>query len=251
MAPAGGKGKKKWSKGKVKDKAQHAVLLDKTTSDKLYKDVQSYRLVTIATLVDRLKINGSLARQCLADLEEKGQIKPVVTHSKMKIYSMLQSMYSKIAARLWAEGCILGGETMAVRLTQLTLNSPGRWRCRISTSIFTTFHDCLLFVRGNSRREGLHSSPCSGQTTDTDGLWLHIFRSWSFGTWCIIRQGGFYLPTRPPYRRLHCLEDCMARNGHDALVKNETKHSESLACFCSIVKWELKSSCQWRKYASI
>lgn len=72
----------------VKDKAQHAVLLDKTTSEKLYKDVQSYRLVTVATLVDRLKINGSLARKCLKDLEEKGQIKPVVTHSKMKIYSM-------------------------------------------------------------------------------------------------------------------------------------------------------------------
>ncbi|KAM0343656.1 hypothetical protein ACHAPU_008408 [Fusarium lateritium] len=90
MAPAvgGKKQKKKWSKGKVKDKAQHAVVLDKTTSEKLYKDVQSYRLVTIATLVDRMKINGSLARQCLADLEEKGIIKPVVTHSKMKIYSM-------------------------------------------------------------------------------------------------------------------------------------------------------------------
>ncbi|KAH8706530.1 S25 ribosomal protein-domain-containing protein [Ilyonectria robusta] len=75
------------SKGKVKDKAQHAVILDKTTSEKLYKDVPSYRLVTIATLVDRMKINGSLARQCLADLEEKGIIKPVVTHSKMKIYT--------------------------------------------------------------------------------------------------------------------------------------------------------------------
>ncbi|KAI8944376.1 ribosomal protein S25 [Xylaria longipes] len=101
MAPAATgakKQKKKWSKGKgmyfpvvswrdVKDKAQHAVLLDKTTSEKLYKDVQSYRLVTVATLVDRLKINGSLARQCLKDLEEKGQIKPVVTHSKMKIYT--------------------------------------------------------------------------------------------------------------------------------------------------------------------
>ena len=72
----------------VKDKAQHAVLLDKATSDKLYKDVQSYRLVTVATLVDRLKINGSLARKCLKDLEEKGQIKQVVAHSKMKIYSM-------------------------------------------------------------------------------------------------------------------------------------------------------------------
>ena len=72
----------------VKDKAQHAVILDKSTSDKLYKDVQSYRLVTVATLVDRLKINGSLARRCLKDLEEKGQIKQVVSHSKMKIYSM-------------------------------------------------------------------------------------------------------------------------------------------------------------------
>ncbi|OAQ80222.1 s25 ribosomal protein domain-containing protein [Purpureocillium lilacinum] len=89
-APAAGakKQKKKWSKGKVKDKAQHAVLLDKTTSEKLYKDVQSYRLVTVAVLVDRMKINGSLARQCIADLEEKGMIKPVVSHSKMKIYSM-------------------------------------------------------------------------------------------------------------------------------------------------------------------
>ncbi|KAJ5819086.1 hypothetical protein N7474_004677 [Penicillium riverlandense] len=91
MAPAastgGKKQKKKWSKGKVKDKAQHAVVLDKTTSEKLYKDVQSYRLITVATLVDRLKINGSLARQALDDLEEKGQIKKVVGHSKMNIYS--------------------------------------------------------------------------------------------------------------------------------------------------------------------
>ncbi|KAK1723202.1 ribosomal protein S25 [Colletotrichum acutatum] len=79
--------KRRRSKGKVKDKAQHAVILDKATSDKLYKDVQSYRLVTVAVLVDRLKINGSLARRCLADLEEKGIIKPVVQHSKMKIYS--------------------------------------------------------------------------------------------------------------------------------------------------------------------
>jgi small subunit ribosomal protein S25e len=47
--------------------------------------------VTIATLVDRLKINGSLARRCLKDLEEKGQIKQVVGHSKMKIYSTLRA----------------------------------------------------------------------------------------------------------------------------------------------------------------
>ncbi|KAI9052206.1 hypothetical protein LZ554_003565 [Drepanopeziza brunnea f. sp. 'monogermtubi'] len=90
MAPANTgakKQKKKWSKGKVKDKAQHAVILDKAISDKLQKDVQSYRLVTVAVLVDRLKINGSLARRCLADLEEKGQIKKVVGHSKLQIYT--------------------------------------------------------------------------------------------------------------------------------------------------------------------
>ncbi|KAK8177717.1 putative 40S ribosomal protein S20 [Phyllosticta citrichinensis] len=87
-APTGGKKqKKKWSKGKVKDKAQHAVVLDKTTSDKLDKDVQSYRLITVATLVDRLKINGSLARKALSDLEEKGQIRKVVGHSKLSVYT--------------------------------------------------------------------------------------------------------------------------------------------------------------------
>jgi small subunit ribosomal protein S25e len=73
----------------VKDKAQHAVVLDKQTNDKLQKDVQSYRLITVATLVDRLKINGSLARKALADLEANGQIKKVVGHSKLSIYSML------------------------------------------------------------------------------------------------------------------------------------------------------------------
>merc|ERR1711939_1201391 len=91
MAPAassgGKKQKKKWSKGKVKDKANHAVVLDKQTSDKLNKDVQSYRLVTVAVLVDRLKINGSLARAALKDLEEKGVIRKVVGHSRGSIYT--------------------------------------------------------------------------------------------------------------------------------------------------------------------
>ena len=71
----------------VKDKANHAVILDKATSDKLNKDVQSYRLITVAVLVDRLKINGSLARKALVDLEERGVIKKVVHHSSGSIYT--------------------------------------------------------------------------------------------------------------------------------------------------------------------
>jgi small subunit ribosomal protein S25e len=83
----------------VKDKANHAVVLDKATSDKLQKDVQSYRLITVAVLVDRLKINGSLARQALKDLEEAGTIKKVVGHSRMLVYSEfpgLRTMTDKI-----------------------------------------------------------------------------------------------------------------------------------------------------------
>ena len=84
----------------VKDKANHAVILDKATSDKLYKDVQSYRLITVATLVDRLKINGSLARKALKDLEEKGQIKKVVGHSALSIYSMSLHLITVSLGRL-------------------------------------------------------------------------------------------------------------------------------------------------------
>ena len=76
---------------KVKDKAQHAVVLDKAISDKLNKEVQTYRLITVAVLVDRLKINGSVARRALKDLEEKGTIKKVVGHSSTSIYSMWQT----------------------------------------------------------------------------------------------------------------------------------------------------------------
>ncbi|KAJ5226440.1 40S ribosomal protein S25 [Penicillium chermesinum] len=91
MAPAastgGKKQKKKWSKGKVKDKAKHEVVLEKTVAEKLNKDVQSYRLITVSTLVDRHKINGSLARAVLNDLEERGVIKKVVGHNTLNIYT--------------------------------------------------------------------------------------------------------------------------------------------------------------------
>lgn len=77
----------RWGNSTVKDKAQHAVVADKAIQDRLNKDVQTYRLITVAVLVDRLKINGSLARKALTELEEKGVIKKVVGHSKLSIYS--------------------------------------------------------------------------------------------------------------------------------------------------------------------
>ena len=86
---SGGKAakKKKWSKGKVKDKAQHAVSLDKVTFDRIMKEVPSFRFISQSILIERLKIGGSLARKAIAHLENDGQIKRIVHHSGQLIYS--------------------------------------------------------------------------------------------------------------------------------------------------------------------
>lgn len=70
-----------------KEKSNNAVTLDKATYDKIMKEAPTYKLVTPAILVDRMKINGSLARVALRDLEAKGLIKKVLGHSTGSIYT--------------------------------------------------------------------------------------------------------------------------------------------------------------------
>ena len=86
---SGGKAakKKKWSKGKVKDKAQHAVALDKPLYERIIKEVPTFRFISQSILIERLKINGSLARVAIRHLEKEGQIKRIVHHSGQLIYS--------------------------------------------------------------------------------------------------------------------------------------------------------------------
>merc|ERR1712137_494982 len=85
---SGGKAKKKkWSKGKVRDKLNNLVLFDKATYDKLYKEVPSYKLITPSVVSERLKIRGSLARFALKELEEKGLIKLIASHHAQVIYT--------------------------------------------------------------------------------------------------------------------------------------------------------------------
>jgi len=84
----GGKAKKKkWSKGKVRDKLNNLVLFDKATYDKLYKEVPSYKLITPSVVSERLKIRASLARFALAELHQKGLIKLVDKHRSQLIYT--------------------------------------------------------------------------------------------------------------------------------------------------------------------
>eukprot|EP00612_Vaucheria_litorea_P000139 CAMPEP_0171455116 /NCGR_PEP_ID=MMETSP0945-20130129/2139_1 /TAXON_ID=109269 /ORGANISM="Vaucheria litorea, Strain CCMP2940" /LENGTH=108 /DNA_ID=CAMNT_0011980291 /DNA_START=21 /DNA_END=347 /DNA_ORIENTATION=+ len=84
----GGKGKKKkWAKGKVREKAFNMVLFDKPAYDKLIADVPKMKLITVATVVERLKVGGSLARAAMNELEEKGLIKCVARHQKQLIFT--------------------------------------------------------------------------------------------------------------------------------------------------------------------
>merc|ERR1719464_875832 len=84
----GGKAKKKkWSKGKVRDKLNNLILFDKATYDKLYKEVPSYKLITPSVVSERLKVRGSLAKQALRELHSKGVIRLISKHSSQMIYT--------------------------------------------------------------------------------------------------------------------------------------------------------------------
>eukprot|EP00933_Yihiella_yeosuensis_P052291 TRINITY_DN50318_c0_g1_i1.p1 TRINITY_DN50318_c0_g1~~TRINITY_DN50318_c0_g1_i1.p1 ORF type:complete len:113 (-),score=42.21 TRINITY_DN50318_c0_g1_i1:84-422(-) len=81
-AMAGGKGrKKKWSKGKVKEKLANLVMFDKATYDKMLKEIPKAKLITPSVVSERLKVNGSVARQAIRHLEEKGLIASVCEKS--------------------------------------------------------------------------------------------------------------------------------------------------------------------------
>lgn len=83
--------KKKWSKGKVKDKATNAVILDKVLFDRIMKEVPTFKMISQSTLIDRLKIGGSLARLAIRHLEGLALIKPIVHHNGQLVYSALFS----------------------------------------------------------------------------------------------------------------------------------------------------------------
>eukprot|EP00929_Paragymnodinium_shiwhaense_P120363 TRINITY_DN92295_c0_g1_i1.p1 TRINITY_DN92295_c0_g1~~TRINITY_DN92295_c0_g1_i1.p1 ORF type:complete len:119 (-),score=33.13 TRINITY_DN92295_c0_g1_i1:111-440(-) len=87
-AMAGGKGKrKKWSKGKVREKLNNAVLFDQKTFDRLQAEVPKMKLITPSAVSERLKISGSLARRAIRDLVSRGTVRLVSYHSSQSIYT--------------------------------------------------------------------------------------------------------------------------------------------------------------------
>lgn len=87
-ALAGSKSKKKkWSKGKTREKMNAKVLFDEDGWNRLLAEVPKMKLVTPSGLVERLKINTSLARAACKYLQEEGKIQSVEVHHAQKIYT--------------------------------------------------------------------------------------------------------------------------------------------------------------------
>ena len=63
------------------------VLFDQQTYDRMVLDVPKMKLITPSTIVERFKINGSLARKALQELVNNKVIKVVSYSSKQGIYT--------------------------------------------------------------------------------------------------------------------------------------------------------------------
>merc|ERR1711916_40093 len=79
--------KKKWSKGKVREKLNNAVYFNKGLYDRLLKEIPTSKMITPSVISERLKVNGSLARAAIRELASKKLIRQVIHHSAQEIYT--------------------------------------------------------------------------------------------------------------------------------------------------------------------
>merc|ERR1712050_115534 len=69
-------GKKKWSKGKVKDKLNNKCYLDEATYKAINKEVTNMGMVTISNISEKYKVMGSIAKKVIRYLREDGKVVP-------------------------------------------------------------------------------------------------------------------------------------------------------------------------------
>lgn len=63
------------------------------------KEVPTFKFISQSILIERLKVNGSLARVAIRHLEKEGQIKRIVHHSGQLIYSTYSQINSLSGSR--------------------------------------------------------------------------------------------------------------------------------------------------------
>lgn len=55
--------------------------------ERIMKEVPTFKFISQSILIERLKVNGSLARIAIRHLEKEGLIKRIVHSSKQLVYS--------------------------------------------------------------------------------------------------------------------------------------------------------------------
>lgn len=74
--------KKKWSKGKEKDKKDLAVFITNKQLADIEKEIPKIRLVTPSVISDKFKINCSVAKRIIRYCEDKKLIRALDAQSK-------------------------------------------------------------------------------------------------------------------------------------------------------------------------
>lgn len=89
----------KWTKGKVKEKADHAVFLDKATYDKYITGIPKIgKHISVSHLIDKFKIVGSVARALLKKCVENGSLVSVEKHSRQALFTPVALPEKPVAA---------------------------------------------------------------------------------------------------------------------------------------------------------
>jgi len=83
--------RKKWGKGKVKDRVDNAVFVDHEGLEKIASEVHKLgKLVTISSVIEKLKVNGSVARGLIRTLSTRGLLRKLYVNGKQWIFTPTQ-----------------------------------------------------------------------------------------------------------------------------------------------------------------
>lgn len=77
----------KWNKSKSKEKLNSKVLFDEDLYSRFMTEVPKMKVITPSALVEKFKVNVSLARAALRQLLGEGKIEVVDVHNNQQIYT--------------------------------------------------------------------------------------------------------------------------------------------------------------------
>ena len=93
MSASKGKGKKKkWSKGKVKEKKDHVCVIESETAlERICRDApKKMPAMTVAAIIEQFKVNGSVARRVIREMQNRGIVRCVDRNASMGIYTAVE-----------------------------------------------------------------------------------------------------------------------------------------------------------------